>query len=164
MITIILLTILGGCFLSKMFVSYERTFMDYVLGTFIGCFIGILLSLLIGACIPQKTVEIRRDKLVTLKDNITTEGSFFLGSGTINGEHKYFYYKENGQGGFLAESVNSKGVPIYEDSDTEPYISILANEFINRKFDVLFIPNTDICYAFHIPKNSIIRDYKLDLK
>lgn len=137
---------------------------EVFLGSMLGFLIGAMLSTGIGLFVPQKPVEVDRIKLVALKDNITTQGSFFLGSGVVDGVHKYFYYKENGHGGFLIGSIDSSGVPIYEDVDSDPYISVLHHEFVDKKFNAIAIPNLNEFYAFHIPKNSITRDFKLDLE
>lgn len=91
-------------------------------------FLGLVLSLIIAfpttmlvGLIPGRVVEIRKE-IVALQDNMTIEGSFFLGSGYIEGELYYFYMEKKADGGYTAQKVYADShCTIYEDSST-PYV------------------------------------------
>lgn len=101
---------------------YDKGFLviSAVMGIMFSLVISFPLSLVIGA-IPGGVVETRQE-LVALKDNITTEGSFFLGSGRVEGEMYYFYMAKESDGGFTAHKVYADDhCRVYEDSGT-PYV------------------------------------------
>ena len=94
--------------------------------------------------------------LRVLKNNseINGGGVFFLGIGgfNINEKQKYYFYKQVGNGYILDSVVADKYVLIIEDEEKQPYMVI----------------KQDYCYSntrtteFHIPKNSIMQNYKLN--
>ena len=75
--------------------------MESILGGLIGGVIGVIIML----ALPMKTeINTYTYKIETLQDNNSVSGSFFLGSGSIEGKMKYvFYYETNG--GFKNQKV-----------------------------------------------------------
>lgn len=137
----------------------EEIFAAPIIGFFVGFFIGIM--------IPSNT-EITLKKtyyLVNMQDNSNVEGSFFLGSGTVDEELKYTFYYKSG------ESYKLKQIPAdlakikYLKGDNKPRIEVRGKEktddFINH-FSINTIDDNN--YTIFVPEGSIKNNYKLDAK
>lgn len=106
----------------------------------------VILLLGIAGCQPDAVYE-----LVSLNDNITIRGNFFLGCGSLGGVPTFFFYARDAEGACHLETIRAHRAIIYEDEPTNPYVI-----FTNVGCDY---PGRRI---FHIPPNSIIRGFTLD--
>ncbi len=119
----------------------------------------------IALAIPSKTETVIDTYLLeTLQDNNSVSGSFFLGSGYINGEMKYVFYYET-DGGYRMKQLKYYNVLIKYTSETpkvETYRKVQTDAFIN-KFSVYMgdcgCNNKNIIY---VPKGTIKQNYNLD--
>lgn len=92
-----------------------------------------------------------RYELVALNNSSTMKGAFFLGCGRIEDELTYVFYIKDLDGAiFLYEKYAYRCV-VYEDVDRNgtPYAIIPATNFGR--------------YELHIPEDSIVQNYELDL-
>lgn len=141
-----------------------------IAGTLIGGLIGGLLSL----CIYEATVDDvpRRFPIVSLGDGAGSEGRAFLGSGSVDTEAVFFYYAPKIGGGYGLFHVDADQTTIFEDQTSSGYL-IKQCEDGNTAPKWLFgTPDEDDrynCtgstmskYEFHIPENSIVRQFNLD--
>lgn len=142
-----------------------------VVGFAAGAFIGGILSL----CIYEATVDEvpRQFPIVSLGDGAGAEGHMFLGSGSIDTEAVFFYYAPKIGGGYGLFHVDASQTTIYEDQTDSGYL-IKMCEDDNTAPKWLFGHSTDKqerydCsgneyskYEFHIPENSIVRQFNLD--
>jgi len=99
-----------------------------------------------------------------LQDNNSVSGSFFLGSGYINGEMKYVFYYET-DGGYKMKQIDYDKALIKYTNETpkvETYREVQTDAFIN-KFSVYMsgcgCNNKNIIY---VPKGTIKQNYNLD--
>ena len=154
MVTIIILVLLGLVFTDYIFYG-EFFFLiaSSIIGGIIGGIIGFAIALAIP---PVYVVEKTTHNLEALQDNSAVSGSFFLGSGNINGDIIYTYYYENNDS-FKLNQVEAKDAKIKYTEGT-PKVEVLKyvnkNQFALRKdyFE----------YIFYVPKNSIKQSYSLD--
>lgn len=65
-----------------------------MIGGLIGLIIGSFAVLIIGASLPSEYALSNQSELVALEDYGSTEGSFFLGCGSINEQFYYFFTKK----------------------------------------------------------------------
>jgi len=100
--------------------------------------------------------------LVALDNNISTSGTFFLGSGSLKGKKRY-YYLVNTSKGVHSRSVDASDTYIVEyDSLSSP--KIVFHEF-EEKARLWYLPNqkvtdgVDNYYRIHIPEGSIKHQY-----
>src|SRR5574344_1763378 len=77
-------------------------FLNSVLYGLIGMCVGFMVAIIL----PAKTIKMKEVYVIEcLQDNSSTQGSFFLGTGQVNGIFKYaFYYKC--EDGFQMNLVN----------------------------------------------------------
>src|SRR5690606_33477623 len=83
------------------------------MGCMTGGFIGFVFAL---AIIPSDTKQVvTTNSLIALKDTSSLQGSFFLGTGSINGEMKYTFYYE-ADNGFKLKQLDNYRVSIKYDN------------------------------------------------
>lgn len=145
--------------------SSDDVFVDTLFSIAI-CFIGFLIGLAIiigiGYLPPQYFAEKKAVELVALKDNVATEGNFFLGSGHIEGELMYFYLKKEGDG-YRAGKIEAEKVVIFEAENMTPHIQWYSSKFKNWNWNLIAMPTKEKIEIF-LPPSSIIRNYKIDLE
>ena len=127
----------------------------------IALIVALLSSAIAEEC-ADKTYSVAEDiDIHALQDNITTEGSFFLGSGHINDELKYFYVAETDLG-YTVKNVDADQSYI-QYTDGRCHIEKQVYTFNNWFVRLIAIPITDR-YIIYIPEGSIINNYSVDLK
>lgn len=130
------------------------------MGLMIGGFIGFIFAL---AIIPSDTKQvITTNNLIALKDTSTLQGSFFLGTGSIDGEMKYTFYYET-DNGFKLRQLSNYRVTIKYDGHPriETITKVKTDAFINH-FSLFCgkIPE----YIIYVPENTISNNFNLDLE
>lgn len=99
--------------------------------------------------------------LANLSDGSQTTGSFFLGSGRIEGRQYFAYYANDGDGSYTLEQQPASLSKV-RFTDGEPFI---MTEHLNGG-SFWFAPwaNHGERYTFYVPKGSIDNHYTLDAK
>lgn len=123
---------------------------------------GMIFGLIVAVMIPGETeTKIRKIELANLNDRSNTSGSFFLGSGQVEGVMKYTYYYKNGDY-YKMGSRDAEGVLI-KYTDGPAYIEIREKKLkkgpLINKF-VIYSQEPQI--IIHIPEGSIKTYYNLD--
>ncbi len=169
MITIILFALFGLFFAIKA-VWDDYGYFDFVeivmntLGTIFIIFLAALMGLGVAFMLPMKTTtKIDTYNIVCLQDNNSTNGSFFLGTGTIKGEMKYvFYYEENGTYKMKQTDYDNTSIKYSDNIKVERYRQEEVKSFIN------YFAIDDICsesnmqFIIYVPKGTIKNNYSLD--
>ena len=137
------------------------TILITILGIIISLFIMMPVSAIADSCVDKTWSTVEDVDIYALQDNLTTEGSFFLGSGHINDELKYFYVKETDVG-YTVCNVDADDSYIRYTTD-RCHIERQTYEFTNAFVAAIAIPMSDR-YIFHIPDGSILNNYAVDLK
>ena len=134
-------------------------FLNSVLYTIIGIIIGFMVAIIL----PAKTIKMKEVYVIEcLQDNPSTQGSFFLGTGQVDGIFKYaFYYKY--EDGFQMKLVNYNDA-IVKYSDENPRVERYFNKPKENELINLFaIDSPDYSkYYIYVPKGSIKQIYTLD--
>lgn len=134
--------------------------------TLIAAFFGALLLTLFASAFAEagaeKTYHVVEDvDIYALQDNIATEGSFFLGSGHVDGELKYFYVEKTDIG-YTVKHVDADQTYIKYTSD-RCHIERYTYTYNNWLVNLIAVPLTDR-YIIYIPEGSIVNNYTVDLK
>lgn len=145
-------------------VGYMMTGLLALILTGIGALPCAGIAALLGVffkCHPEKSGSWA---LVTLRDKDGVKGSFFLGSGTIETQPYFFYYKKNPDGSFQPGKVSaSSDVRIYEE-DRQDASMVEWNWELNKPWAYLIaFPHNTGGYAldFHVPKGTIRTGYTM---
>lgn len=144
------------------------------------CLLGGLITALIGAIFTGLLIDlpvnaIQRDKinetynLAALNDGKSTEGSFFLGSGTVDSVPSFMFYAKDGDGYVLrswdaasSRVVETEGAPrvVYTCDD---YSSVPA-PFKWAAYMILedYVDCEHASVTFYVPPGSVKQQYTLD--
>jgi hypothetical protein len=143
--------------------SYYSDFEDYILVSIPAILIGGIIGTAVAFALPAKTEIVKTTyNLEALQDNNSVKGSFFLGSGQIEGKMKYVFYYEN-EGYYKLEQADYNEVKV-KYSDEKPK----AERFNRKNVKDAFINNFAIdCnyyqeYIIYVPKGTIKQNYTLD--
>ena len=124
-------------------------------------FFGAIPALLIGLFIPSYAKLESSVPLATLQDNRGIQGSFFLGTGSIDSEPVYFYIKALPNGGFQQDSIPAEHVVVFQD-DTQPRLITYQTWAKTEWLMWLGLPGGSYESEIHVPPGSITSAYKVD--
>ena len=160
-IIITVITIIIACVMQ--YNDYYSDFEDCFLISIPALFIGAIIGTAIAFALPAKTEIVKTTyNLEALQDNNSIKGSFFLGSGQIDGKMKYVFYYER-DGFYKLEQADYEEVKV-KYSDEKPK----AERFNRKNVKDAFINNFAIdCnyyqeYIIYVPKGTIKQNYTLD--
>lgn len=150
----------------------DDSFIGVIFFTIISFFISLLtlfftipIALLIGFTMPQFEKINDEYHLVALRDAIGLQGNFFLGYGSVHDQAKYYFYKKTNDNGLQLDSVDASDATVYQDEQTNPYIVEHAKDFKKNWYYLFGLPigifSQD--YKIHIPPNSVLQGYNLNI-
>jgi len=87
--------------------------------TFISAFVIFMTAYHLG---QYKEIDIYYQNIISMRNNSKTEGSFFLGSGSINQVEYYFYFYKTKDGGIKRDKVSTRYATIHETNDKSPRV------------------------------------------
>lgn len=166
-IFMVIVGVLNFIFLEAWKVGLAETIFSVFLSAIIGFILGgaIFLGLdkiVIRVADTQDMVKDTKDLACFIDDTETTSKHYLLSSKT-NENLIYKFYVKNEDGGKEYQEIKCKdNVSIYENGNCK--ISYISREFTNPKLQWFFYSGDVYKYKIEIPENSIVTDYKLDLK
>jgi hypothetical protein len=124
----------------------------------IPCILSLIIVLGITIfCNNAKLVqEINTVPIVSIERNMTTEGHFFIGSGILQGELYYVFFKHENNG-YKLDKIKADGVLIIENNNEKPGIKYIANIKKGKYFDNII--NQEIQLV--VPVGTILKEFKL---
>lgn len=161
------LAVCGALYMGRALFGY---FSDYLSGLIGGAFVGAMVSLasavVISVVIPATPIFESNAPIKALKDGNTVSGSFFLGTGTVDGEIEYRFMSEEEDGGLRMNTVSADDAVIYDTTDA-PRVETYTYEFKSRLVRLLFGPGPllqDAEYRIYVPEGTVKYEYVVDLK
>ena len=141
--------------------SWRPEFIEYLMYSMLGGASGLFIGLIIALALPMDLEESKHSlNIETLQDNNSVGGSFFLGSGQIEGKMKYvFYYEEDGF--YKMKTIDYNLVKI-KYSDEKPKVIVVEQKPIENFINMFAIDNLKETYIIEVPKGTIRNDYNLD--
>lgn len=124
--------------------------------------IGLCASGLIGESLSANYTLSSSAPIVALKDNKITEGNFFLGCGSIDGDLRY-YYAEDSSSGYKVKGVDIDKCYILFDDD-HPRIERYDVAAFNKKRHYIYAIPYGYYYKLYVPHGSITTEFKVDLE
>ncbi|MEN6553959.1 MAG: hypothetical protein ABFC34_13855 [Methanobacterium sp.] len=110
--------------------------------------------------LPAQTETIKStNQLICLQDNTQTNGSFFLGSGTIEDEQVFTFYVKQ-KYGYKLKYVNAKKAIIIYSNKAPKIVKYLKQ---TKKTSIGY-DFPDSLVKIYIPYNSIQNNFQLDAK
>nr|WP_156736357.1 hypothetical protein [Mycobacterium sp. E3298] len=163
---IILIGFIVGA-LSYYFFDEEFEIEISVLSGLIGALIALLpmlvAAMLIHSFNDQEEYIKEEIPMVALKDNVGVSGRFFLGSGSVDDEMKYYYMVQSDKG-MQIQSVSAEKSYLIETDKEQPVIKITDKRFKNKNLERWFPSWESGDTTIYVPKGSIDYNYKVDLQ
>jgi|SRR6478609_3448229 len=148
-----------------------------VIGVVVGL-VATLFFIMTNGSTDDKRTPVRQD-IVALGDTTSTNGRFFLGSGTIETGPAYFYYTGNEQDGFRARMHNGNSAEV-KYTTGQPHVVFWCRDW-RKHADWITSPllphwsdEPNIDYrsdtgcgqgsfaTFYVPRGSVKQNYTLD--
>lgn len=153
----------------------DRGFLSWVVVLFLGCLISGVISLVplglgswIGSIPARQGIEDHRYPLVALREKDGVSGRFFLGSGLIESQEYYFWYRRNPDASVSGgKTLRQPCVTIYEDNAVPTMVTFKTAYTDKNTENWLRFVGLDMresehwCEVFHIPPGSIAAGYSL---
>lgn len=140
------------------FIDWVSVFLGTVLVTIL-CSIPLIgLGVVVGIPFQTHPVEVGRYHLVAIRDKDGINGQFFLGTGTLQSEQYYFYYRTNSDGSVTPDRVRAgQGVRVYEEDRADA--ELVEYEWrLDQSWAwlVALRSNSDgWSYKFYVPKGTV---------
>jgi glutamine cyclotransferase len=132
-------------------------------GACIGASAGTLACLFVSfANISPEHFErqVETTEIISLQGNTSVSGSFFLGTGSFEGEKVYYYYIQT-QRGAISRKVDADETYVKETSTATPTIKKVRYKDKGSLWHFTIPPDTlDEYNQVTIPEGSIKREYK----
>lgn len=136
-------------------------------GTVVGCVVAGVIGLF--AYTGTHWEQTRRTPLVSVADGSSTHGSFFLGSGSVDGSPSFTWYESDGENSFIRQQTDAYDATIhYVEKGVQPYYTLREQKPNEGFFEPTWGFNVSdpagLDYDFYIPRGSITHSYRLDNK
>jgi hypothetical protein len=131
-----------------------------ILGGLAGFVVGVVVAIILPA---HYQTDKWSENLANLNDGSHIKGSFFLGSGQIEGRMTYAYYTQNQDSTFkLWQTEADVAIIKYSEGDPKIHITYVhpSERFIN--LFAIDLDDSNWSCVFEVPKGSIKTNYDLD--
>ena len=141
----------------------DNFFFIGILGALASGVCAALVTAIVSTCIPSSEIvyEETATPIVALEDNMTTNGTFFLGTGAVKDDIRYYYMIETERGYKLQDVAASKA---YIKYDTEPRIVVENGCGFKHWYNNIWAFPTHTRVTIYVPEGTILNNYNIDLK
>lgn len=146
--------------------SEHRVYWDGVLPPFFatlifGGIVALVINIGVSGALASEAVT-TTNNLTTLQDGSQTTGTFFLGSGYVDGKQVFSYYEKRG-GAYYLESIDAEHAKVVESSG-QPRVEHTCDQTTSVWISVFSTCWNNYDYTFYVPKGSVVTNYTLDAK
>lgn len=146
---------------------FER-FIGFVLSIMLAAMFGGLVSaggaLLCGLAFQSSPVKIGEYPLVAIRTKDGIEGQFFLGTGFIQSDQYYFWYRQLPNGGFQpGKTYAGQGVTVFEEARTDAVMIAYQWQLDQPWAWWVSIPFSagGTAKEFRVPTGTILKGYSM---
>lgn len=145
-------------------------FSDYIIEALLLVFLGLvalavgfIIARVVGCMYKTVLVRVRNIELVSLRGEIGIHGSAFLGTGFVDANEYYFYYKRIGADAYCPGKIlASDNVVIHETTDERVgMLEEYEHEFVSAIGFLIGIPQISNKFKFSIPRGSLIKNFRI---
>jgi len=141
-------------------------FIHMACGAVLGVSIGAMVCVVWERCLPTEFSG-QRTEIVAARTKLGIQGSFFVGTGSIQSEPYYFLYYNQGDGGIRMWTIAAHRLMIYEGERGDGYVIderiIYPSWWRTMICPFTFISSPRNFVAF-VPHGTVKRDISFDLK
>jgi hypothetical protein len=125
--------------------------------------VGGLIAFCVGLAIPSESGTCTlsyTQQLQSLSTGQSVSGSFWLGSGYVNGSLRYFYFYRDGSGGYRGGSMPASDVEVFTDERERPHIAFY-DWHLPVAWRLIALPSQTCFASIHIPPGSVDNNYSV---
>ena len=141
----------------------DNFFLIGFLGALVSGFCTVIVAAIISMSIPSSEIiyEETVTPIVSLEDNMSNGGMFFLGTGSTK-DRIYYYYMTETEHGYKLQNVDASKA--YIKYDTEPRIVIEDGCGFKHWYNNIWAFPAHTHYTIYVPEGTILNNYNIDLK
>lgn len=147
------------------FLFFDRKWYVLVIFPIPICF-GLLLILSMSDFSPNRPSQnpyiANRVTVVSLRTSDQVLGDFVLGSGSIKEQTYYVYYTQDDDGAYRINKVLANQCKIYMEDRNDGELQTIYSKVDDDRRRYSLNPNWFDHYELHVPKGSIIQQYKIE--
>lgn len=132
--------------------------MTMLIGGIVSLVVGVLALQIWGEDVPVK----HKSYLKALGTDEQLKGSFFLASGSFSEDSTYKFIKVTSDGGFYMDEVGIRHAVVFEENEDKPYM-VTVEHWDSNPWIVPWSEGRGNTYEFHVPANSVVESYKVDV-
>jgi hypothetical protein len=134
-----------------------------ILGIMIALLLSLLVSLIVDDVVDKQYLKEEEISIIALQDGSSTNGRFFLGSGSFDGTMKYVYMTSN-SGEMKMSSINVDNVALIYSNTTK--IETYKSHYKSKAVKYWFGDNSwdRNIYKIYIPEGSVKQNFNVDLQ
>lgn len=157
--------IISCIYLSKTYWGFDsEVFIDSLFVGFVCTCVGLIIALCGSVVCNPQTPEVETTYIYAMSDTMGIEGSFFLGTGSVDSEMKYVYMTKTDKGMKIAEPIDTKDAYInYIEEGEAPRIEKVHYITDSDLLNFLFIFPQSETYIY-VPEGTVKEVYNIDLK
>jgi hypothetical protein len=155
----VLVPVVAGAIFSHRYI--DETFFGVMLGVIPGILAVFAVAALLNG--DPREADFSFDVVAT-RDGSTTEGSFFIFSGTVNEEFVYQFYRQDCDSCPISHGyIPADHTVIYEDQETRGFIRVIKEESWFKAWS-FGLADDPTFYEIHVPAGSVVRTHEFDLE
>lgn len=146
----------------------ERIWMSFIASICIAAliFVDVVLAGAISFIVPtdEQNIQLTQtEKITALKDNISSEGHFFLASATIKDKPSYYYVVQTNRG-LKQKKINAEQSYIHYTKD-DFRVEIYKGVSFKNWYTYIWasVPTAEY-YDIYIPEGSVTSEFNVDLE
>ncbi len=156
-------------------VEYGMVTFALLFGALLGAFFGLLISCGTSIVYWEKFDDIEavheqvyHTEIISIKNESSVSGSFFLGSGGIGTSEHYYYFEKTNDGGIKRGQVSARHTVIYERGNETPRVEWTHKTIKKPLLVRMGFKETDYItrqygpYRLIVPENTVITRFQLD--
>lgn len=141
----------------------DNFFFIGILGALASGVCAALITAIVGTCIPssENVYEETVTPIVALEDNVASNGTFFLGTGTVKDDIRYYYMIDT-ERGYVMQNIKASNA--YIKYDANPRIVIESGRGFKHWYNYIWAFPVSTHYTIYVPEGTILNNYNIDLK
>lgn len=135
---------------------------DVFIGIFLtGSMLITVLSVVLLIILPYNLIEdAEYNDIISIENQNIIGGGFTLGTGNINSNSVYVFYRNTTDGGLIKSYVDAYSTPVYEDNTVSP--RLVEYKFYKYYPWLVWMKSKQkSTYKLYVPENTIIKEFKL---
>ena len=141
----------------------DNFFFIGILGALASGVCTAIIAAIVGTCISSSEIvyEETVTPIVALEDNVAFNGTFFLGTGAVKDDIRYYYMIDT-ERGYVMQNIKASNA--YIKYDANPRIVIENGRGFKHWYNYIWAFPVSTHYTIYVPEGTILNNYNIDLK